>query len=175
MYFVHWNDSLHWRDYNVNFIIVQYNIWTAWLVHLQIRCCYNLQAISVVIIFIFLIGTRDVICRKLWCLTFLWGTLASIKPVMSGSRGNTTPEQPWSQVASCAVPLDSVAVRLLAISGVASLGTGSKQLCRGTAVLTCSVLPWWLGTFRSEYGGGGRNSCSTLQCEPQVSLMFLVV
>ena len=60
------------------------------------------------IIFIFLIGTRDIICRKLWCLTFLWGTLASTKPVMSGSRWNTTPEQPWSQDASCAVPLDSV-------------------------------------------------------------------
>lgn len=118
---------------------------------------------------------RDVICRKLWCLTFLWGTFASIKPVMSGSRGNTTPEQPWSQGASCAAPLDSVAVRLLAVSGAASLGIGSKQLCRGTVVLTCSALPWWLGAFRSEYGGGRRDSCSAFQCEPRVSPMSLVV
>ena len=72
---------------------------------------------------------------------FSMGPLASIKPVTSGYGENTTPEQPWSQVTTCAVPLDSVAVRLLALSRVASLGTGNKELCRGMAVLTCSAFP----------------------------------
>ena len=126
-------------------------------------------------LYFFLIGTRDMIFRILRCPTFLWGTLASVKPVTSGSRENTTPEQPRSQVATCAVPLDSVAVWLLALSRAASLGTGNKELCRSMAVLTCSAFPWWLGAFRSEYRGGGRNSCSVLRCVPQVSQMFLVV
>lgn len=55
---------------------------------------------------------------------------------------------------------------------VASLGIGSKGLCRGMAVLTCSAFLCWLDVFRFEYRGGGRAPCSPLCCVPQVSQMF---
>ena len=57
-------------------------------------------------------------------------------------------------------------------SRVASLATGSKGLCRGMAVLTCSAFLCWLGVFRFEYRGGGRDPCSPLCYVPQVSQMF---